>query len=50
MLLELEAGARKDTDKGALSRNTTTYKFTRSIEEYQQLLLNPGGKDEHRNG
>ncbi len=50
MLLELETGARKDTDKGALSRNTTTYKFTRSIEEYQQLLLNPGGKDEHRDG
>jgi hypothetical protein len=50
-LLELQAETHKEqgADKGVLPRNTKTYKFTRSIEEYQQLLI-PGGNDEHRDG
>ena len=48
-LLELEAETRadKDADKDNLPQKTTTYKYTRDIEEYQQLLIQ-GGEDEHR--
>ena len=48
-LLELEAetGTEKDANKDALPQKTKTYKFTRPIKEYQQLLI-PGGEDEHR--
>ncbi len=48
-LLELKAETRteKDANKDALPQKTKTYKFTRPIKEYQQLLI-PGGKDEHR--
>jgi hypothetical protein len=48
-LLEVQAEIRTEqaADKNALSQNTKKYKFTRPIEEYQQLLI-PGGKDEHR--
>jgi hypothetical protein len=47
-LLELEAetGTEKDANKDALPQKTKTYKFTRPIKEYEQLLI-PGGKDEH---
>jgi hypothetical protein len=48
-LLEVQAEIRTEqaADKNALPQNTKKYKFTRPIEEYQQLLI-PGGKDEHR--
>jgi len=48
-LLELEAETRTEqgADKDVLPKHTKTYKFTRPIEEYQQLLI-PGGKDEYR--
>jgi hypothetical protein len=48
-LLELEADARteQETGKDTLPQQTKTYKFTRPIEEYQELLT-PGGKDEYR--
>ncbi|HEW81288.1 MAG TPA: IS21 family transposase [Nitrospirae bacterium] len=47
-LLELEAESQKEQkpDKNAVPQKARTYKFTRPIEEYQQLL-NPGGEDEH---
>ena len=45
--LEVEMQAEQKTGKDALPQKTKTYKFTRPIEEYQQLLI-PGGKDEHR--
>ena len=47
-LLELQAEARTEQDagKGVLPRKKKTYKFTRPIEEYQQLLTF-GGNNEH---
>lgn len=48
-LLELKAEARTEqgADKDVLPKHTKTYKFTRPIEEYQELLTQ-GGKDEYR--
>jgi hypothetical protein len=48
-LLELEAESQTEqkADKNVLPQKTRTYKFTRPIEEYQQLLI-PGGEDEYR--
>ena len=50
-LLELEAEARteQETGKDALPQHTKTYKFTRPIEEYKELLTR-GGNDEYRDG
>ncbi|MBI4656191.1 MAG: hypothetical protein HY746_05525 [Elusimicrobia bacterium] len=50
-LLELQAEAltEQETGKDALPQHTKTYKFTRPIEEYQELLI-PGGNDEYRDG
>ena len=45
--LEVEMQAEQKTGKYVLPQNIKTYKFTRPIEEYQQLLI-PGGEDEHR--
>ena len=48
-LLELEAEARieQETGKDIMPQHTKTYKFTRPIEEYQELLTQ-GGNDEYR--
>jgi len=47
-LLELQAEAptEQETGKDALPQHAKTYKFTRPIEEYKELLT-PGGKDEY---